>query len=764
MNGLLVYNVASPASAPRLAPALVLAAAAILLTAQLPARLVPAQLPSALAGAGDADRTQQRADEAYAQLPLSFVPNGGQTDPDVRYTSQAGGVSFWFTSTEAVYSFAGKDEGVTLRLAFLGGNPAPAIEGTAALPGKVNYLLGNDPSAWKTGLPTYGELVYRELWPGIDLAFRGQAGTLSYEFRVAPGADPSDIRLQYRGPDSVVLGAAGDLLLSTAFGTISDAAPVAHQMVGGQRVPVESGYQLAGADYGFELAGYDRSRALVIGSGHDSPYPLVINPGLVYSSYLGGPGTSNFFCECGRSIAVDAQVHAFISGQALEGFPTTAGAFQEDIGGTGKGASGVDAFVAEFDPGASGSGSLLYATYLGGSETDASPSIAVRDNGNVIVGIGTNSVDFPVTATAFQTVLPGGGFDAAIVELDLSASGSDVLVYSSYLGGSRFDGGPAVAVGAGSQAVARLRTRSKDFPITADAFQTVYGGGDLDAAVAVLDTSASGAASLVYSTYLGGSGSDGATTGGLAVDGQGHVFLADTTDSGDFPVTSGAYQATKSGGFDAYVAELDPAVPGSNGLLYSTYLGGAGTDAAPALALGAASHVVVSGRTSSTDLPITGSAFQATYGGGSSDSFVAELDPAVSGAVGLVYSTYLGGSGTDVGEGLAVDGDGHPVAVGTTSSANFPVTRAAFLRSFGGSRDAFVAELNPAAAGKRSLVYSSYLGGSSSDRGVGVAVDDLGRGYVTGDTTSTNFPVTGAAFQSTFAGFTDAFFTVFPPN
>jgi hypothetical protein len=337
-------------------------------------------------------------------------------------------------------------------------------------------------------------------------------------------------------------------------------------------------------------------------------------------------------------------------------------------------------------------------------------------------------------------------------------------VYSSYLGGSRFDGGTAVAVGAGSRIVARLRTRSKDFPTTADAFQTVYGGGDLDAAVAVLDTSASGSASLLYSTYLGGSGSDGATTGGLAVDGQGHVFLSDATDSSDFPVTSGAYQVTKSGGFDAYLAELDPGAPGSNGLLYSTYLGGAGTDAAPALAWGAAGHVVVAGRTSSTNLPITGDAFQSTYGGGSSDSFVAEIDPAVSGAAGLVYSTYLGGSGADVGEGIAADGDGHPIAVGTTSSTNFPVTRHAFQTSLRGSRDAFMAELSTAASGKRSLLYSSYLGGSASDRGLAVAVDAAGRAYVTGDTGSTNFPVTAGAFQRTFAGFSDAFLTVFPAN
>jgi hypothetical protein len=225
MNGLLAYNAASPASAPasarRLAPALVLAAAAVLLSAQLAVRVVPAQMPSALAVAGETGPTEQQAADAYAQLPLSFVPNAGQTDPDVRYAAQAGGASFWFTSTEAVFSFAGTDEGVNLRLGFLGANPAPAIEGTDVLAGKVNYLLGNDPSAWQTGLPTYAELVYRELWPGIDLAFRGEAGTLKYEFRVAPGADVSNIRLEYRGADALAISTTGDLLVSTAVGRIS---------------------------------------------------------------------------------------------------------------------------------------------------------------------------------------------------------------------------------------------------------------------------------------------------------------------------------------------------------------------------------------------------------------------------------------------------------------------------------------------------------------------------------------------------------------
>jgi hypothetical protein len=701
--------------------------------------------------------------DAFDKLPLSFIPNAGQTDTRVRYYTHGAGYGFYFFDDKAALAFA-KPVGhkalrtSTLELRFAGARVGAAPRAERRQTARISYLRGSEPSKWRTNISTYEQVVYEQLWNGIDMRFRGGGGALKYEFAIRPGARVDDIRLAYEGAERVSLGEAGQLLIQTPLGVLTDLRPYSYQQVDGRTVPIATQYVLERAPGGQVFYGFDA------GSGYDPRYPLVIDPGLDYSSYLGGPGTSNFFCECGRSVAVDAQGHAFVSGQALEGFPTTAGAFQEDIGGTGQGVSGADAFVAEFDPGASGSSSLLYATYLGGSDVDASPSIAVRSNGNVVVGIGTNSPDFPVTATAFQAAQPGGGFDAAVVELDLSASGSDVLVYSTYLGGSRFDGGTAVAAGAGSRIVARLRTRSKDFPTTADAYQMVYGGGDLDAAVAVLDSAASGSTSLVYSTYLGGSGTDGATTGGLAVDGQGHVFLSDTTDSSDFPVTSGAYRATKSGGFDAYVVELDPAVPGSNGLLYSTYLGGASTDAAPALALGAAGHVLVSGRTSSTDLPVTGNAFQSTYGGGSSDSFVAEIDSAVSGAAGLLYASYLGGSGADVGEGLAADGEGHPIAVGTTSSANFPVTKRAFQSSLRGSRDAFVAELDTVASGRRSLVYSSYLGGSSSDRGLSVAVDGLGRAYVTGDTNSTNFPVTAGAFQRTFAGFSDAFLTVFPAN
>jgi hypothetical protein len=728
MNVQVAYGPASTDSARRLAPALVLAAAAVLLAAQLPVRFGPAQLPFALAGAGGADRSQQQAaeaSEAYAQLPLSFVPNAGQTDAAVRYSAQAGGASFWFTSTEAVFSFAGKDEGVNLRLGFLGANPAPEIEGTDVLAGKVNYLLGNEPSAWKTGLPTYGELVYRELWPGIDLAFRGEAGTLKYEFRVAPGADPSDIRLLYRGADSLALGPAGDLLLSTALGTISDAAPVTYQIVEGRRVPVVSGYQLAGAAYGFKLGAYDPSR------------PLVIDPGLLYSTFLGGSSSDG-----GRSIAVDATGSAYLTGQTFSAdFPTTAGALDTTHNG------GFDAFVAKLN--ASGS-ALLYSTFLGGSAADVGARIAVDAEGSAYLTGETSSAGFPTTAGALDTT-HNGATDAFVTKLN--ASGSDLL-YSTFLGGGGSDSGAGITIDASGSAHVTGPTGSAGFPTTSGTLDTTHNGGT-DAFVTKLNASGS---DLLYSTFLGGGAPDVGVT--IAVDAAGSAYLTGSTQSADFPTTSGTLDTTHNGSFDAFVTKLNAS--GSE-LLYSTFLGDSSLDIGRGIAADAAGSAYLTGETSSADFPTTAGALDTSYNGGT-DAFVTKLN--ASGSV-LTYSTFLGGSATDLSAGIAVDAAGSAYLTGLTSlPADFPTTAGALDTTHNGGFDAFVTKLN---ASGSALVYSTYLGGSGSDLGLGIAVDAAGNAYLTGETNSADFPTTSGALDTTHNGGNDTFVTkldlvpFFPP-
>ena len=252
------------------------------------------------------------AAKAYGRLPLAFVPNAGQTDLRVRYQAQVGGASFYFTPREAVFSFAKERQGVALRLRFLGATRNPRIERQRLGPGRVNYLIGNDPAKWRTNLPAYRQVVYRDLWPGIDLAFRGQGGRLKYEFRLAPGASVRDIRLAYRGANRVSVGPSGELRIGTALGVLSDSRPASYQPVDGKRVPVASRYALDGNVYGFALGAHDPSR------------PLVIDPGLVYSTYLGGSSS-----EAGLGIAVDAALpspNAYVTGvTSSTNFPTTIG-------------------------------------------------------------------------------------------------------------------------------------------------------------------------------------------------------------------------------------------------------------------------------------------------------------------------------------------------------------------------------------------------------------------------------------------------------
>src|ERR671918_601632 len=349
--------------------------------------------------AGGNDR---KALDAYGDLPLAFVPNAGQTDDLVRFSAQTVGAQFHFTETEAVFAFdkvtTDQDRGLALRLGFLGASPETRIEGQGLLTGKVNYLIGNDPSKWHTNLPTYGHVVYRDLWPGVDMVFRGNASRLKYEFLVRPGARVQDIQLAYRGANRLSLNEAGQLLIGTAAGTLTDMRPLSYQAVGGKRMPVKTRFllhpdsnQVKG--YGFAVGHYDLQK------------PLVIDPGLLYSTYLGGDSS-----DIGNPIAVDGAGSAYVTGETeSSNFPTTAGAFDTTQ-------SGVDAFVTKLN--ATGTAPLVYSTYLGGSSTDRGRGIAVDGSGSAYVTGQTESTDFPTTTGAFDTTYNSSG-DTFVSKLDM---------------------------------------------------------------------------------------------------------------------------------------------------------------------------------------------------------------------------------------------------------------------------------------------------------------------------------------------------------
>jgi plastocyanin len=673
-------------------------------------------------------QAKQRPTASYGKLPLHFESNQGQTDERVKFLARGSGYGLFLTSTESVLVLrkaeAGRPrEGVArreaatkklssppevLRMKLLGADPRPAIEGREELPGKSHYFIGNDPQKWRTDVTQYARVEYKDVYPGVSLTYYGNQGQLEYDFVVSPGGDPRRIRLGIEGAEEIHVDAEGNLVLSLPGGEVVEKAPFVYQEVDGARKAVEGRFVLRGrGEVGFEVGAYEADR------------PLVLDPVLAYSTYLGGTQ----FDE-GLGIAVDASGSAYVTGRTVSTDFPTANPLQAASGG------GFDAFVTKLN--AAGS-ALAYSTYLGGSNGDVGQAIAVDPSGNAYVAGFTYSTDFP-TVNPLQATFGGGQDDAFVAKLNPAGS---ALLYSTYLGGSGDDEAYAIALDASQNAYVTGRTYSTNFP-TASPFQATY-GGVTDAFVAKLNTAGT---ALVYSTYLGGSNTDEAY--GIAVDASGSAFVTGWTQSLNFP-TANPLQAY-TGGADAFVAKLNTA---GSALLYSTYLGGTLNDYGEAIAVDASGNAYVTGLTNSTNFP-TANPLQATNLATYYTAFVTKVNTTGS---ALVYSTYLGGNIDDHGAGLSVDASGNAYVTGQTSSTNFPTASPLQAANGGGVADAFVAKVNAAGS---ALIFSTYLGGSGDDRGFGIAVDRSGNSYVTGRTLSTNFP-TANPFQTTYGGNTDAF-------
>ncbi|MET0648126.1 MAG: SBBP repeat-containing protein [Pyrinomonadaceae bacterium] len=654
----------------------------------------------------------ERVREAYGRIPMSFEANRGQTDASVNFLARGAGYTFFLKPTEAVFVLPNADSGVedegaaersltttsspkteavrskvvprpkVLRMRLVGADASAPAKGLGELAGKMNYLVGDDSSQWRTGVPTFGRVRYAEVYPGVDVVYYGNQRQLEYDFYVAPGSDPRSVSLTFDGADRVEVDGRGDLLLTLGETVVRQLKPFIYQEVAGARREVEAGYEV-GADgrVRFAVGEYDRG------------LPLVIDPVLVYSTRFGGSSASD--------IAIDSEGNAYVTGVAFSTDFPTVNPLQATIGG-----GSIDAFVAKIN--AAGS-ALVYSTYLGGGDNDAASDIAVDSAGNAYIAGGTTSTNFP-TANAFQNAYAGGEGDAFVAKINAAGS---ALVYATYLGGSGSDFNLGIAVDLAGNAYVTGRTVSADFP-TANALQHAPGGGDIQNAF-LTKFNAAGSA-LVYSTYLGGNSDENGY--GIAVDSAGNAYVTGSTYSTDFP-TVNPIQAAKAGsGRDAFVTKMNAA---GSALVYSTYLGGSDEDQAEDVAVDSAGNAYVTGYTASADFP-TANPFQSGFDGGSTDVFLTKLNAA--GSV-LAYSTLLGGSEGEAGFGVAVDSAGNAYVAGFTYSANdFPTANA--LRCTDASApDAFVAKFNAAGTG---LVYSTYLGG---DRANGLAVDSAGNAYVT---------------------------------
>jgi len=670
----------------------------------------------------------------YGQLPLSFVPNRGQTDPRVQFTAAGNGYTLFLTGTQVVLSLQHRDSAgsdamlpepnrAALFMEMVGANPSVQPVGQHPLPGKVNYLLGNDSVRWQADIPTFGRVEFPNIYNGINLVYYGNQGRLEYDFDVAPGIDPKVISLRFAGAQHIFIDQQGNLLLQTAAGTIRQHQPILYQEDSRGRVEISGSYVPLGEDQvGFSMGPYDSAK------------PLVVDPVLTYSTFLGGSGT-----DYGYAIAADSSGEAFVAGETgSTDFPTTPGALQDSSDGN------IHAFVTKLDP--SGS-SLVYSTYIGGTGRDRINGIAVDGAGNAYIVGRTGSQDFPVTANAFQRIFGGGMFDAFDAKLNPTGDG---LVFSTFLGGSLNDAAFGVAFDtAGNSYVVGGTDSFKDFPITPNAFQ--YTAKNTVPFVAEVNADGS---DLLYSSYIGGS-SNRQRGNAIAVDTSGNFYITGQTQAIDFPTVNG-FQLDYGGGYnDAFVAKFNPRLIGDASLVWSTYLGGSDDDQGLAIAVDADNCVYVAGLTASTDFP-TQNPLQANLNG-IDNAFLAKLNP---NGDGLVFSTYLGGSGIDRATGMAIDAMDNIYLTGATSSADFP-TMNPIQSSLGGGSDAFIAIVN---ADGGSMAFSTFLGGSGDENppsstvpiGGAIAVDDAGLIYVTGQTDSADFP-TWNPLQSGLKGVANAF-------
>jgi hypothetical protein len=645
--------------------------------------------------------------DAFKGLPLHFEPNVGQVAPEVAYLSRSTGRSLFLTKGEAVLTWNASSvpaAQAALRMKYVGANPDPTIVGLDEMSSKSNYFIGGRES-WRSGVPHVARVEYQQIYPGIDLIFYGNPIRLEYDFEVAPGIDPSTIRLRFAGADSLGLDDHGNLVLDVAGDRVVQTAPQIYQPSGDAARAVEGGYELYGeGQVGFHIPEYDAGQ------------PLVIDPTLVYSTYLGGD-----YADWVGGIAVDQHGQAYITGSAgSTDFPTK-NALQSDKG------VGEDAFVAKLDL---TGGRLLFSTFFGGGGDDNSYAIVVSPNEKIFVsGITASGTTFP-TLNALQPTL-GGSLDAYLLKLNRTGS---TLHFSTFLGGSSTEYGNALALDPDGKVIMVGETQSSDFP-TVKAYQKSSGGlGD----IFVAKIGATGA-SMAYSTFLGGSSTDGGE--GVAVSEDGELFVTGYTYSADFP-TSSAFQPLLGGGRDAVVLKMSST---GAGLVYSTYLGGTGNEKGSGVAIDGLGHAYVTGETRSTDFP-TEAALIGVFPNMSDTAFVSKLRPA---GKNLVYSTFLGGSFSDSGRGIAVDDAGNAHVVGTTYSSTFPVVNP--VMDYVSSRDIFLSILNPPG---EALISSTTFGGSGHDEGQAVVLDGKGGVYIVGNTSSTDFPTLNAV-QDNFGGGND---------
>ncbi len=711
----------------------------------------------------------------YLELPLYFESNSGQLPSEIKYTTQRLGHSFYFTEHEIAIAVPiqkkqpeQKQEFSLLKMEFVKANQDLRLKGLDEQSCKSHYFIGNKSNQWHIDIPNYTKVIYENIYTGIDAVFYGNGQLLEYDLCVAPGADPNEVQMHFEGAKELTLDKEGNLhILTSADQQLFMQKPFIYQIKEEKKAEIFGEFVLlANNDIGFKIGQYDRNNS------------LIIDPILSYSTFLGGSGA-----DFGLSLAIDNNGNAYVSGYAGSvNFPTTPGAFQGTLAGD------IDIFISKINPTGT---ALIYSTYLGGSLNDLVNELQIDSSGNAYVSGSTLSTNYPITLGAFQTTPPGPGFNVFLTKLDatgsslifstfLGGSGNfnqcaslaldsngnsyitglttstdfpvtpgafqptlngafnsfvtkfnstgSALIYSTYLGGSQADQALRITVDSNDQAYTTGVTRSPDFPVTPGAFQTSLPG---ITSGYITKLNATGTA-LIYSTYLGGDDVDAPS--GITVDNTGNAYIVGHSTSTNFPTTPGAFQTTFLGTQDAFALKLNAT---GTGLIYSTLLGGSVATQATSLALEPGGTIYFTGVTSSPDFPTTSDAFQSSLAGGQ-DIILTRLS--ADGST-LLYSTYMGGSGDDIGFGIALDGTGGVYIAGATASPNFPTTPGVFQPTLAGTNAAFIAKFQSSTLPPIVTVLSPNSGPESG----GTVVTIIGSNFT--GTTAVLFDSTAAIFE-----------------
>jgi hypothetical protein len=671
---------------------------------------------------------RSEAERTLASLPAWFEANTGQFAPAVKYFSRHGAGTLLVGAAGATFRTGPK----SLDIAFAGAGSLGPVEGVEPTGSRGSYFIGNDPLRWKRGIPHYAKVRARQIYPGIDVVYYLAGEKLEFDLVVAPGADAGRIRLAFKGAGAAKLDAGGNLMFADG---LRQERPAAYQETASGRVAVDARYVIArNNEVRLEVA------------SHDSTRPLVIDP-VLHAGYLGGDQS-----EIARAIAVDRQGNVWITGSSASAIELPAAQIPpiQD-----KPVGKRDVFLAKLTPDAAGRLNLAYWTQLGGAGDDEAEAIALDNAGLVYLVGSTASSDFPRRGVPLQTDF-GGGTDAFVAMIRPADSGPEALWYSQFYGGSETDAAYCVTVDSAGAIYFAGYTTSGKLTLAAAA-QGANRGGYEGFMVKVVPASST---PLAFATYFGGGSTDVITA--IAAGAAGEVYMAGYTASDDFPVTDDAFQKQKGSSVDAFLVKLDLKRPGLDSLVYGTYVGGDDLDVAQAMKLDDAGGLWLAGYTFSRNFPVSPDAYRTVAAGGA-DVFLTRFDLAkLASANAITYSTYLGGADTDVLYGMTLASGGRVALAGYTVSSDFPQAGGAPVAAKGPK--AFVSLLDPAKSGDGALAYSALFGGALIDAATGVAADATGRLFVSGFTTSPDFPVTDGSKKLSPGGSAQSFIVGVAPD